>query len=263
LLIVPSAFLGSRGANAHLPEAQNAGTLLKTKGDPTEDLVLITLPTLSDANQAMVAAITPKFSLNKKTMISPAEIEPPALPDMNILALDEKQPSQSAGDGSDAAEQARLFGIYSGQIRARVERLWRRPRTPVNDSVSAEQPAIASESFQCQVQVIQDETGRVQEVLLPQCNGSAAWQRSLVMAIQQASPLPAPPSPRVFARSIALNFVGVPYDSDSAADDYEIEATPSASLNAQRSPSAVVDALRADTQSGDRGSVPNNLRSRN
>jgi hypothetical protein len=266
LLIVPSAFLGSRGAKAQLPEAQNTGTLLKTKGDPTENLVLITLPTMSDANQAMVApvaAITPRFSLNKKTMISAAELEPLALPDINILTLDEEQPSQSAGDGADAAEQARLLGIYSGQIRARIERLWRRPRTPVSDSAGAGQLASAVESFQCQVQIVQDETGRVREVLLPQCNGSPAWQRSLVVAIQQASPLPAPPSPRVFNRSIAMNFVGVPYDSDSAAEDYEIEAPPSAQVAAQRSPSAVFDELRADAKSSDRGSVPNNLRSRN
>jgi hypothetical protein len=63
----------------------------------------------------------------------------------------------------------------------------------------------------------------VQEILLPQCNGSAAWLHSLVIAIQQASPLPAPPSPTVFTNALTMTFTGFEYRPDSSADEYEIE----------------------------------------
>ena len=263
-MIVPTVYLGVHGAKAELPEIQDAGAPSKSKGNPIERLVLITLLTTASSDQGMVAAATPQFSLSKKSMSFTAELVPPTLPEMDILTLDEDQPSQTAvGNGPDSAEQARLFGIYSGQIRARIERLWRRPRTPINDSASAEQRTATAETFQCQVQIVQDETGRVQEVLLPECNGSAAWQRSLVVAIQQASPLPAPPSVRVFSRSIAMNFVGVPYDGNSVAEDYEIEVPQSSQVNAQRPPADLFDEFRSEAKLSDRGSASNNLRSRN
>jgi hypothetical protein len=41
---------------------------------------------------------------------------------------------------------------------------------------------------------------------LRHCNGNDRWQRSLVSAIEHASPLPAPPIPSVFARMLVLNF---------------------------------------------------------
>jgi hypothetical protein len=117
-----------------------------------------------------------------------------------------------------------LFGIYSGQIQARIARVWRRPRTPVNESRTQHQGALGEEAFQCQVRIIQDNQGYVQEILLPQCNGSAAWQRSLVIAIQQASPLPAPPDPAVFTNALTMTFTGFEYRPDSLADEYEMEA---------------------------------------
>jgi hypothetical protein len=113
-----------------------------------------------------------------------------------------------------------LYGIYSGQIQARIDRLWRRPRSPIAESTGDN--AGESTEFRCLVNIIQDQHGAVLEVLLPDCNGSSAWQRSLAIAIQQASPLPAPPDAKVFRRSIALTFVGQPYSSTAAADEYEI-----------------------------------------
>ena len=72
------------------------------------------------------------------------------------------------------------------------------------------------------MQIVQDENGNVQEILLPNCNGSIAWQRSLVSAIRQASPLPAPPNINVFSRTVSLNFVGYGYAAGASEDDYEI-----------------------------------------
>lgn len=222
-LIVPSAF-GSRAHRTRPTEIPEAGTLLKSKADPAESLVLVTLPTLSSSSHSTTAVVSSELSFAKLAPPSLAELEPPALLDIEILTLGEEQLSQSTEDSGEATEQARLFGIYTGQIRARVERIWRRPRTPVNESAAREALSTADNSFQCQVQIVQDAHGFVQEVLLPQCNGSAAWQRSLVVAIQQASPLPAPPSARVFSRSIALEFIGLPYGSGSSEEDYDIQS---------------------------------------
>jgi hypothetical protein len=68
----------------------------KSKTDSAESLVLITLPMVANSNQA-------------------------------------SKPSNTGGDG---AEQARLFGIYTGQIQAQIDRVWRRPRTPVNGATT-------------------------------------------------------------------------------------------------------------------------------
>jgi hypothetical protein len=125
----------------------------------------------------------------------------------------------SAGAGDDG-EYARLYGIYSGQIQARIDRLWRRPRSSIAESTG--ENAGGSTEFRCVVNIIQDALGNVVEVLLPDCNGSAAWQRSLAIAIQQASPLPAPPDAKVFRRAIALTFVALPYSSTASPDEYEI-----------------------------------------
>jgi hypothetical protein len=78
------------------------------------------------------------------------------------------------------------------------------------------------ESFQCEAQIVQDNSGYVEEILLPRCNGSRAWQNSLVTAIRQASPLPAPPSASVFSRSITLSFIGIPYYRGASDDEYEV-----------------------------------------
>ena len=127
--------------------------------------------------------------------------------------------------------------MYTGQIQARVERIWRRPRTPVTEAAGNNTAGDAGESFQCQVQIVQDATGNVEEILLPRCNGTPAWQRSLVLAIQLASPLPAPPSATVFSHSVTLDFLGLPYVAGSPEDDYEI--LPIKTMQAQSTPPSI------------------------
>jgi hypothetical protein len=146
------------------------------------------------------------------------DIDTPALLGLESLALSENQAPSASADGTDGAEKARLLGIYTGQIQARIDRVWRRPRTPVNEEKSS---VDATESFQCEAQIVQDARGNVQEVMLPRCNGSPAWRNSLVLAIQHASPLPAPPSEKAFSTSITLNFVGLSYFAGASDDDYE------------------------------------------
>lgn len=135
-------------------------------------------------------------------------------------------------DSGDTAAQAAMFGRYTGQIDARIERAWRRPRTAIATgrsfpSSSARSPS--PEIFDCQVRILQDTEGRVQEVDLLRCNGTVAWQQSLVTAILTSSPLPAPPAPNVFTSSLVMRFRALPYAPDRSADDYELPSTAVAS----------------------------------
>jgi hypothetical protein len=204
---------------------------LQSNVDTEENLVLITLPTIANSSQESVQYIASLPSLSKLKPVSPVDPDPPEFLNIEVLTLGEEQASQSTVNAGDGAEQARLLGIYTGQIQARIERIWRRPRTPVNDADNPNVPT-TDESFQCQAQIVQDAKGNVQEILLLRCNGSPAWQQSLVIAIQQASPLPAPPSARVFSHSFTLGFVGLSYVPGSPNEDYEIQPANVARTNA-------------------------------
>jgi TonB C terminal len=222
-LVIQSVPFGNRGP-VRPPEAHESGTSPKSNTQSSEELVLITLPTVNLQPAATQNLIPTLPDLSKMKIKSAVEVEPPALAHVETLALSEEtQASSASRDGSEDAEKARLFGIYTGQIQARIDRVWRRPRTPVNEDAESTVPTDSADSFQCEAQIVQDATGIVQEILLPRCNGSAAWQRSLVLAIQQASPLPAPPSAKVFSRSVTLDFIGIPYGSGAAEQDYEFE----------------------------------------
>jgi hypothetical protein len=224
-IIIQSLPFGIQGPKTKLPETQeSADALTKSKGDPAKSLVLVTLPTPVSSNQAATQYVLSSLpDLSKMKVKSPINVDPPALANLEALALSEDQASDSRAQGGDAAEQARLFGIYTGQIQARIDRVWRRPRTPVNEDTAS---VDASESFQCEAQIVQDARGNVQVVMLPRCNGSPAWRNSLVLAIQHASPLPAPPSAKVFSTSITLKFVGLSYFTGAPDDDYEPARRP-------------------------------------
>jgi hypothetical protein len=211
-LIVPSALLGSGSHKISPLEIPDPGAAsIKASTRPTESLVLIELPSITKTKDGVPDEIASNGATHKEspvTLISPDVLRNV---DLKPLSMDQEKDSESAVESGDGEERARLFGIYSGQIQARIERLWRRPRTPVNDGRGSSMSGGTDEYFRCQIQVIQDLKGNVQEILLPNCNGSVSWQRSLVMAIQQSSPFPAPPSPAVFSHSMTLRFVGYSY----------------------------------------------------
>jgi hypothetical protein len=224
-LVIRSVPFGSMGPKPKPPETHELANSFSKSAEHTDSLVLISLPTITNANQAVSeSAISSLPDLSKIKIKSPIRADPQQLLNVETLALSEALASDPIASRTDGAEQARLFGIYTGQIQARIDRVWRRPRTPVNESAADEEPTDADESFLCQAQIIQDVRGNVQEILLPRCNGSPAWQRSLIAAIQHASPLPAPPSTNVFSHSITLSFIGLSYVSGSSADGYELEA---------------------------------------
>jgi hypothetical protein len=144
-------------------------------------------------------------------------VPPPTLTEINVTAaaptlapLSRETAGSGSAQSDDRAGLGAMYGRYRGQIQARVDRAWLRPRT-----------AIGAPIFQCQVQIDQDTTGRVLATTLRECNGSTRWQLSLVHAIQAASPLPAPPNPAVFVHHVLLTFRAAAYSSGSSVQLYE------------------------------------------
>lgn len=149
-------------------------------------------------------------------------ITPPDLP-LVVLSPD---PSLSGADAkahdsddtakdtalADAAEHARLYGRYIGQVQARIERAWLRPRT-----------GIGAPTFSCRTRIQQDRRGTVVEVTVDHCNGTDRWQQSLLSAIRTASPLPAPPDESVYADVLWLSFSSQGYEESGSTQGFEPE----------------------------------------
>jgi hypothetical protein len=222
-LALQSVLLGSRAHKIRLPQVQEPGAaLVKSDNVPAETLILIDLPRIVKSDQDIPEELASAGAARRDTLVRLISPDPLPRLDPGTLALNEDKDSEAAVDSGDGAERARLFGIYTGQTWARIERIWRRPRTPVSEGSDLSSTTGLDESFRCQVRIVQDRKGNVQEILLPSCNGTAAWQRSLVLAIQQSSPLPAPPSPTVFSNALTLTFTGDAYAPGRNEDEYEI-----------------------------------------
>jgi len=173
------------------------------KPNPHEALTLIDLPISQQAPvKPMMAFVT------DLAPVPAIEAEAPK------LGLDTDEPTATEW----------LHSIYLRQIQARIERVWRRPRTPVKEFGLPGRLRHKDEAFQCELLITQDPTGNVEDVELNRCNGSAAWQQSLIDAIRGASPLPAPPNASTYSASISLTFVAHPYAPGVAEDDYEAQA---------------------------------------
>jgi TonB C terminal len=110
---------------------------------------------------------------------------------------------------NDSDSSSLIYERFLGQIDARIDRAWMRPRTPIGANM-----------FLCHVRIQQDASGRVKEIELEQCNGTALWQRSLIEAIESASPLPAPADPAVFAPVIKMTFHAEASDEELTASEF-------------------------------------------
>ena len=108
-----------------------------------------------------------------------------------------------------------LYGRYLGQIQARIERAWLRPRS-----------AIGGDLFRCQVRIDQGRSGAVGDITLQRCNGTVQWQESLVRAIEDASPLSAPPNPAVFTSHVVLVFRSTGYTQEAPSGQFQPAAAP-------------------------------------
>jgi len=125
-----------------------------------------------------------------------------------------------------------LYGRYLGQIQARIERAWLRPRA-----------AIGSDLFRCQVQIDQGRGGEVGDITLQRCNGTAQWQESLVRAIEDASPLSAPPNPAVFTPHVLLVFRSTGYTQDAPSGEFQ--PIPAPAVRQHRATAVALTKIRA------------------
>lgn len=160
-----------------------------------------------------------------------------SLPPLPASAPAASTPKDKAAQAEDHSSLGVMYGRYVGQIQARIDRAWQRPRT-----------AIGAPLFQCQVQIDQDKTGQVGEVTLLQCNGDTRWKVSLVHAVEGASPLPAPPNQVVFTRHVILQFRAMAYSAGAPADLYERAAVQIADARQEaggQQAENAIEALRA------------------
>ena len=82
---------------------------------------------------------------------------------------------------------------YISQIQTSVERKWIRP-------------ADVGKDLKTEVQVSQIPGGEVIRVTVSESSGNVAFDRSVVNAIWQASPLPLPKDPALFSRNLQFEF---------------------------------------------------------
>jgi TonB C terminal len=157
----------------------------------------------SAEKQVEVPVVDPELEELSADALAPLSALPEVLVDNSDLHL-----PQDAAD--DSSNRSVLYGRYVGQINARIFRAWLRPRTP-----------IGLPAFKCRARIAQDVLGNVGEVMLEDCNGDARWQLSVVHAIQSASPLPAPPDPRVFRHEITVSFQSEGYHDGPDTDGFE------------------------------------------
>jgi len=231
-VLIQTLVFGNQVSKVRPPEVQGPGAaFIKSGSESTEPLVLIQLSAIDVRNKALAEDLASMGSALKDQMV--AILSPDALPHIDIAKDeigDSSDPVASVDQG-DPAARAALFGRYTGQIDARIERAWKRPRSPINPIDESQQDKNApsvhegtneANTFRCQVRILQDHRGAVQEVQVIDCNGSVEWQQSLVRAILSASPLPAPPSATVFSHALDMRFESHAYTASSVADDFEL-----------------------------------------
>jgi len=222
VLVIEAVLLGTGGREQHLHRDEGLGAnAVASDEEATATLILIEepsdAPTPEDFMERLASHGVVLQNL-RLTIVSPE----PALAASIESESDSPDPTAATDEStSDRSGRALLFGRYLGQIQARVERAWLRPRTPIGEDL-----------FECRVQVLQSRRGDVLEVTLQRCNGDARWQVSLVRAIERASPLPAPPDPAVFAESLQLDFHSAAFYSGSDEDGFEHDT--SLMVNARR-----------------------------
>jgi hypothetical protein len=212
-LLVTSVLWSTGARHAHPPDRRLSGSarIQSDEGAAMQWIVLDMGPGPSaDIHPSIAAALIPvtPVSLQADLADVAAELDADLAEDMSGGSS-----STAADSASDGAALVAMAGRYIGQINARIDRAWMRPRT-----------AIGAPTFSCRVRIDQDRAGIVLDITLERCNGDARWQLSLVQAIESASPLPAPPDPAVFAPVVHMSFRAAAYRPGSPEGDYEPKA---------------------------------------
>ena len=102
-----------------------------------------------------------------------------------MLAEERRMAKQSAAN-------QKLLAQYVYQIQRKVEVNWNAP-------------ANMTKGWSCEVLVVQNRFGEVQNVQMKQCTGSEAFKSTVERAVRKASPLPEAPNNDIFEKK--LNFV--------------------------------------------------------
>lgn len=180
-----------------------AGATRRSDTAPADELVLMNVyqrKQLTDYAFPATLALRSQLARLEIPLVMPDQ---PRMIDLSSANADAETSTQTDVDPGNAEFRARMSGRYIAQINARIERAWADATETAHLGNTSD-----SDTFVCRVQVRQDERGNVQEVLLLACNGTEAWRHSLVVAINQSSPLPAPPIPTVFKRALTMTFEG-------------------------------------------------------
>lgn len=207
-LFVATVMFGGAARKGLVPPDQvGAGaSALGSTAEAPEAMQLVDLRHVDPSTTPLEAVASLGIELPQAALVI-ASLDPLPPPVLEIDLAEEGESTEAAGETQG---HAAMFGRYVGQISARIERAWLRPRSDIG------------ERFSCQTKIEQDRRGYVLSVELRRCNGDAQWQRSLVVAIEHASPLPSPPVPAVFANTLVLDFSASPFEAGVAdASAYE------------------------------------------
>lgn len=242
-LLLHALFVGSLWRDGshriRVPDVQDVSASAVTSAqEPAMTLIFFSTPDAKQTDDtAETLASRGMEAMNSQVIV----ISPDSLPAVGVKLPDEPADNATAPPeaAADQAARALLYGRYLGQIAARVKRAWLRPRTP-----------IGAPSFACRVQVVQDRDGTVRETTLQRCNGDVRWQQSLVDAIQNASPLPEPPNPSVFANAVTLQFDAEGWQEGRGDEGFE-PASRVAPLELQPFPASVEKSSGTPTRSID------------
>jgi TonB C terminal len=211
VLLLTPVLLGTTTHKRTLPRDQNLNTSASEKSALT--VVLVEDPD-AGAERSRESNDLASLLAASSSILVPVAMPDSPMPTAVTQFFDEKDEEEpvDAPANSDPGH-AMMFGRYVGQIDARIERAWIRPRT-----------SIAPGLFACRVRIVQERNGAVKEIELVRCNSDTSWQMSLVRAIQSASPLPAPPDPKVFSRVLTLDFSSRPLLPGGDPTGFEPEA---------------------------------------
>lgn len=235
LLLTPLVMGGMKRKHLPMPDQMGAGaSALVSTAQASEAMQLVDLANTASSDEPALEDIAslgielPKAAL---VIVSPVALPAP------VFEEDLREQGETTQAAGDSQGHAAMFGRYIGQISARVERAWVRPRSD-----------IGAARFSCQAKIEQDRRGYVQSVELRNCNGDWRWQQSLVSAVEHASPLPSPPVSSVFTNKLVLDFSAAPYMagiSEQSQYEPEMPAVPAAAVMVNR-----VVAPAADMSSG-------------
>jgi hypothetical protein len=208
-LFLLAAVVWVGGSHRHTPAPHRSTDSLGDEASDEAAMQWIALDKgqLLDAgeSQRVAAAQLPEPRLTAIHSFEAGDPLPAPLEDASEQAGPE--PSDSV---ADQGVNTKTYGLYVGQIDARIDRAWRRPRTPIGAPL-----------FVCRARINQDPSGNVVDLALEECNGDTRWRESLRSAIRSSSPLPAPPDPAVYRRTVYLTFRSDAYGTNSPADLYE------------------------------------------